>query len=210
MRFGCELMSFERRPIGARNIAASRRAASGRVTWRAAVRPDIDEETPAGERTRATVARIADVEQRKTNAILGTELGYRYAGSPLIPPEPGPEPDSDRADYVPTAWPGARLPHVWLPDGTALHDRIGMDHTLLRLAPADTAGLEEQFRRAGAPLQVLDVECPAGRAVYERDLLLLRPDLHVLWRGNAAPDDPEALVRRATGHAAVRDAHAAG
>lgn len=192
----------ERRPVGARNIGASRRAASGRVTWRAAVTPDIGADTPAGERTRAEVARIADIEQRKTNAILGFELGYRYAGSPLVAAEPGREPDLDRPDYVPTARPGARLPHTWLPDGTALHDRIGAGWTLLRLGDgraADPAALRRAFDQVGAPLAVLDVDSPAARPVYERDLLLLRPDLHVAWRGDDPPADPAVLVARVTG-----------
>jgi hypothetical protein len=36
--------------------------------------------------------------------------------------------------------------------------------------------------------------------VYGFDLILLRPDLHVVWRGNAPPDDPAALAAKVTGH----------
>ena len=45
--------------------------------------------------------------------------------------------------YAPTTWPGARLPHVWLDDGTALQDHLGHGYTLLRLGGtrADTGGL---------------------------------------------------------------------
>ena len=67
--------------------------------------------------------------------------------------------------YVPTTWPGARLPHVWLDDGSAVQDRIGYGHgyTLLRLGgtQADTGALQRAFAALGAPLQVLDI---AGRA----------------------------------------------
>src|SRR3712207_6851536 len=52
----------------------------------------------------------------------------------------------------------------------------------------------------GAPLRVLDLHDERARALYERDLLLLRPDLHVAWRGNRAPQDPAALARLVTGH----------
>ena len=31
-------------------------------------------------------------------------------------------------------------------------------------------------------------------------LLLIRPDMHVAWRGNAPPEDPRALAAMATGH----------
>jgi len=38
------------------------------------------------------------------------------------------------------------------------------------------------------------------RDIYGYDLLLLRPDLHVVWRGNRLPDDPAMLAALATGH----------
>jgi hypothetical protein len=36
--------------------------------------------------------------------------------------------------------------------------------------------------------------------VYGFDLLLLRPDMHVAWRGNGAPADPHRLAALVTGH----------
>jgi hypothetical protein len=39
-----------------------------------------------------------------------------------------------------------------------------------------------------------------ARSIYGRDLVLIRPDLHVVWRGNSAPDDPGGLAAAATGH----------
>ncbi len=123
--------------------------------------------------------------------MIGAELGYRYVGSPLIWPEPGEAPEHNFMDYVPTTWPGARLPHVWLDDGSAMQDRIGYGHgyTLLRLGGtrADTAALERAFGDLRAPLQVLDIPDAAPRDIYGHDLLLLRPDLHVVWRGNPLP-----------------------
>ena len=110
---------IERRQIGARNVEASRYASRGRRAWRAAYKPNIRDKTPEGAETRANLARIADVEQRKSNEMIGAELGYRYAGSPLIWPEAGEAPQPDFMTYVPTTWPGARLPHVWLAEGTA-------------------------------------------------------------------------------------------
>jgi hypothetical protein len=40
------------------------------------------------------------------------------------------------------------------------------------------------------------------RRVYERDLLLLRPDLHVCWRGESAPADPAGVASIVTGRIA--------
>jgi hypothetical protein len=99
--------------------------------------------------------------------------------------------------------PAGGLPHVWLDDGTAMQDRIpGDGYTLLRLGRtrADTAAPEQALRARGAPLAVLDVPDPGVRAVYGVDLLLLRPDMHVAWRGIRPPDDPAEIAAVVTGH----------
>lgn len=199
--------ALERRPIGERNVAASRLASIGRRRWRAEYRPDITEQTPEGARTRATLARVADREQRMSNDLAGIELGYRYIDSPLIVDEPGTGPDSNSFQYRPTTWPGARLPHVWLDDGTALHDAIGTGYTLLLVGPearsAAVAPLVRAFRSCGVELDLLAVDSVAATRVYGYDLLLVRPDLHVAWRGNDVPSDPEWLAAIATGRSRV-------
>lgn len=192
----------ERRQIGERNVAASRYASLGRRRWRTAYRPNILDNTPEGDETRANLARIADVEQRKTNEMIGAELGYRYVGSPIICSEPGEGPADDFMNYVPTTWPGARLPHLWLKDGTAVQDRIGDGFTLLRLGgtEADISGLERSLKAYGAPLKVLDIDDEPAREIYGYDLLLLRADMHVVWRGNRLPESPKRVATIATGH----------
>jgi len=47
---------------------------------------------------------------------------------------------------------------------------------------------------------VLDLDGEAARRVYGFDYLLVRPDLHVVWRGNVLPDDPDKIARIVTGH----------
>jgi 2-polyprenyl-6-methoxyphenol hydroxylase-like FAD-dependent oxidoreductase len=193
---------IERRPVGEQNVAASRFATMGRRKWRAAYRPNIRDDTPEGAETRASLACIADVEQRKSNEMIGAELGYRYSHSPLIWPEPGEGPALDVMDYAPSTWPGTRLPHAWLDDGTALQDRLDDGYTLLCLggARADTAPLEQAFAALRAPFSVMTVSDQPPRDIYGDDLLLLRPDLHIVWRGNRLPDRPEQLAAIATGH----------
>jgi 2-polyprenyl-6-methoxyphenol hydroxylase-like FAD-dependent oxidoreductase len=191
----------ERRQVGERNVGASRYASLGRRKWRSQWRPEIREATPQGQAARDNLAAIADIEQRKTNEMIGAELGYRYVDSPIIDNIPG-GPEHLFREYHPTTWPGARLPHVWMRDGSAVQDHIP-DHgyTLLRLGStgADTAGLESALHARGAPLTVLDIAEETPRAVYGHDLLLLRPDLHVIWRGNVPPADPAGLAAVATG-----------
>ena len=191
----------ERRPLGIRNVGASRYASRGRIVWRAAWRPNIRDTTAEGQATRDNLARIADVEQRKTNELLGIELGYRYVDSPIIVAEGGEAPDPDNIVYAPTSWPGARLPHAWLRDGSALHDRLGMGYTLLRVGGAgeDVSALTRAFAAYGAPFEVLELADEGARAVYGYDVLLLRPDLHVVWRGNRIPSDAARIAAVATG-----------
>jgi 2-polyprenyl-6-methoxyphenol hydroxylase-like FAD-dependent oxidoreductase len=192
----------ERRQVGERNVGASRFASLGRRKWRAQYRPEIRDDTPAGQAARDNLVRVAAVEQRKGNEMIGAELGYRYVDSPIIDNMPG-GPEHLFREYHPTTWPGARLPHVWLGDGTPIQDRIPTDgFTLLRLGKtlADTSGLERALKARGAPMTVLDIADAAPRDISGVDLILLRPDMHVAWRGNTAPPDTAALAATVTGH----------
>jgi hypothetical protein len=60
--------------------------------------------------------------------------------------------------------------------------------------------LERALRAQGAPATVIEIADGCAREVYACDLVLVRPDLHVVWRGNAAPDDPARVAAIATGH----------
>jgi 2-polyprenyl-6-methoxyphenol hydroxylase-like FAD-dependent oxidoreductase len=191
---------IERRQIGERNIGASRYASLGYRKWRSRCAPTLYEDTPAGLAARQALTAVADVEQRKVNEMIGAELGYRYVDSPIIDNIPG-GPEHLFREYRPTTWPGARLPHVWL-DRVAVQDLISTDgYTLLRLNPQhDPAPLRAAFASRGAPLTVLDLPGQPVREIYERDLILLRPDMHVVWRDNRMAPDPNELAAIATGH----------
>ena len=83
-------------------------------------------------------------------------------------------------------------------DGSAMQDRIGYGHgyTLLRLGgtQADTGALQQAFaalRRAVRKCSTFPTSAP--RDIYGCDLLLLRPDMHVAWRGNEAPHEPRKI-----------------
>ena len=192
---------IERRQVGERNIGASRYATLGYRKWRSQWRPEIGDDSTRGRAARDNLAAVADVEQRKVNEMVGAELGYRYVDSPIIDNIPG-GPEHLFRDYRPTSWPGARLPHVWLEDGTPIQDQISnVGYTLLCLNGGHkTAALEKAFRGRSVPFGVLHVASEAARAVYERDLVLLRPDMHVVWRGNRVPDNATDLAALATGH----------
>ncbi|MGZ5805427.1 MAG: FAD-dependent monooxygenase [Xanthobacteraceae bacterium] len=193
---------FERRQIGDRNVGASRYASVGRRKWRSMWKPNIEDDTPEGKQTRDILVSVAAVEQRKSNEMIGAELGYRYVDSPVICDVPG-GPEHLFRTYEPTTWPGARLPHVWLDDGSAMQDRLPADgFTILRLgkSTSDVSALEKAIKSHGAPVKVLGVSDRIAREIYGYDLLLLRPDMHVVWRGNKPPENPAEVAAIATGH----------
>ncbi len=86
-----------------------------------------------------------------------------------------------------------------------MQDRIGDGFTLLRLGKSapDAEPLSRAFAAHTARrFAVLDVAEERVRDLYGYNLLLLRPDLHVAWRGNAPPADPTTLAALVTGHEA--------
>ena len=193
----------ERRPIGARNVAAAGWAAAGVPVWRALVSPAVYDDTPEGEAKRREVAACFNIEHRKMHGMVGVESNYSYAGSPLIAHEPGNVAEWDTSQYEPHSRPGVRLPHMWLDDGRAMQDVLGDDYTLLDLCgDCATAPLQAAFKHLGVPLSVLRLNEPRVRAVYGASVFLLRPDLHIAWRGDGPPPDPEGLAHLATGQAA--------
>jgi hypothetical protein len=49
------------------------------------------------------------------------------------------------------------------------------------------------------PIELLDVTPSEGGGVYDRSLVLARPDQHVAWRGNHAPENSRQLVALISG-----------
>jgi 2-polyprenyl-6-methoxyphenol hydroxylase-like FAD-dependent oxidoreductase len=196
----------ERRQVAQRNLRASEYAALGTAEWRKASSAAVADDTEEGAGIRARVRELADVHQRKGHEMTGIELGYRYLDSPIIEYGVSDEPDDGFAyTYVPRSEPGFRLPHQWRADGSALHDQLSAGYTLLRLAgtDAEAAPLEKAMQDLGAPLTVLDAGEPHLREHYGADLVLLRPDLHVAWRGDAPPADAVELAELVTGRRAT-------
>jgi hypothetical protein len=66
----------------------------------------------------------------------------------------------------------------------------------------DCAGLVEAARLRGVPLSAHMIDEAAAASAYERKLCLVRPDGHVAWRGDQAPNAPERLIDIVRGDAA--------
>ena len=60
----------------------------------------------------------------------------------------------------------------------------------------------ERYEKLRPRLACSRFDCKRARELYACDLLLVRPDLHVAWRGNSLPPDATELAAIATGHRA--------
>lgn len=190
---------IERRPIAMRNIKWS----SGNFkNW---ISPgdceQLEEDSAAGVAARAKVGRVLTESLRLEWEQEGIQLGYRYEDSPICVPDGTPAPPDTTDTYTQTARPGSRAPHAWLADGRSTLDLFGRGFVLLRFGGADLAvtAMEQAAAQRGVPLTVVDIPEPAIAALYERRLVLVRPDGHTAWRGDQLPADALALIDRVRG-----------
>jgi 2-polyprenyl-6-methoxyphenol hydroxylase-like FAD-dependent oxidoreductase len=192
---------IERRHIARRNTAYARGFADSVGLF---VPPEeLEAQNPTGDAARKAAGEYLNTHARAEFNIPGVTFGGRYDASPITVGDGSTPPPDSANQYVPTASPGGRAPHLWIDQDTSLFDRFGFEFTLLRLGGA--AGAAEPFPAAaaslGMPLTVLDAVFPEARALYEADLALIRPDQMVAWRGNDAVE-ATAVLRQAVGHVA--------
>jgi hypothetical protein len=122
----------------------------------------------------------------------GSSLVWSGAGSP-----------SAMGSHAFAARPGHHLPPQPLADGRNLFDALGPDFTLVAL-DADPARVEAFGAAAAAlriPLEVVEASRAGGRERYKAGLVLVRPDQFVAWTDRQGPDDPDAVLAKATGGA---------
>ncbi len=192
----------ERKPIAMINVneAAEMRASFDNQTpFSAKIEEDSDEGRQLREKARAAILRTRAKEFQHDSA--GIELGYRYENSPICVADGTPAPPLDHGMYVPSTWPGARAPHVWLEHGRSTLDLFGKAFTLLNLSGAITnaSAITQAAHRVGLPLEVVTIDDSRVREVYERHFVLVRPDGHVAWRGDALPAQPAAIIDQVRG-----------
>lgn len=178
----------ERQPVAVRNVGE------------AGQNFDRMTSAPQGLGLAAVARHLKDAMAPEWNT-LHIHLGHCYAGSPVIVPD-GTEPPVQSGDgFVQSAVPGCRAPHAWLADGRSTLDLFGRGFVLLRIgaeAP-DCAEIDAAARERNVPLQIVTLEEPETRKLFERALVLVRPDGHVAWRGDAAPAVPGDLLDRVRG-----------
>lgn len=168
------------------------------------------DETPEGEAARRHVGATLKDAMLAEWEIAGTSMGYRYDRSPIVIGD-GTEPVPDEPMvYIQNARPGSRAPHAWLDDGRSTLDLFGEGFTLLSFAgdAPSTQALERAASERGMPLSVVQLDRPDIAALYERRFVLVRPDGHVAWRGDAL-DAPDELLDTVRGARCVAQAQAA-
>lgn len=125
----------------------------------------------------------------------GMIFGASYASSAVVPDGTPPVKVANPVtDYVPSARPGSRAPHVRLRENgdarSSTIDLVGNDFVLLAAAGG--------ARWAGAADVTAHVIAqPAFAEAYELEpdgAVLVRPDGHVAWRSRTMPADPAATL----------------
>jgi 2-polyprenyl-6-methoxyphenol hydroxylase-like FAD-dependent oxidoreductase len=189
----------ERRPVGLRN---GLKATSNYGDWvDTSGYAGVMGEGPEGDVARARTGQMLIAALASEWHSPGTALGFRYEGSPVIVADDTPEPPDNPVEYVPTTRPGHRAPHVALGDGRSILTLFGRGFVLLRngAVDLDTGAFEVAAAALGVPLRVEDIDGPGVAALYERKLVLVRPDGHVAWRSDTMPEDPAGILNAVRG-----------
>ncbi|WP_455836247.1 FAD-dependent monooxygenase [Pseudarthrobacter siccitolerans] len=201
----------ERRPVAARTISDA--AANGKALAYHFADPALLADGPAGAAAREAAHEALAVKQSEFDS-LGLVLGYAYGDSPVVVPDGSPAPVEDPIVYVPSASPGALLPHAWLDDSTSVYNLLGQGFTLLvdtdalagRPAAEAFAAVVDAGKRAGIPVAIAAVgrfdDGTPPSELWGAEAVLVRPDQHVAWRGSSAEAAAAALAVAAGRHPA--------
>lgn len=191
----------ERRRLAIRNTGYARQLAESIGNY--VPHALIEAEGLEGDALREEAGQYLNSHARREFNIPGITFGGRYDGSPVIRSDGAPLPPDAMNIYVPTASPGGRLPHMWLDDNRSVFDLLGFDWSLLATG-TDSSSAIASFRAAadalGIDLKVVDLSREDARSVYEADLVLVRPDQVVAWRGSGREVEARALLGELMGH----------
>ncbi|MDQ0925496.1 2-polyprenyl-6-methoxyphenol hydroxylase-like FAD-dependent oxidoreductase [Pseudarthrobacter sp. W1I19] len=201
----------ERRPVAARTINDA--ASNGKALAYHFADPALLADGPAGATAREAAHEALAVKQSEFDS-LGLVLGYAYGDSPGVVPDGSPAPVEDPIVYVPSASPGALLPHAWLDESASVYNLLGRDFTLLvdaealagRPAQDVFAAVVDAGKRKGIPVAIAAVgpfdDGTPPSELWGAHAVLVRPDQHVAWRGSSAEAAAAALSVAAGRHPA--------
>jgi hypothetical protein len=93
-----------------------------------------------------------------------------------------------------------RAPHAWLGANNSTFDLFGDGFVLLRFARnIDASSIVVAAATRRVPLAIVNIDNRNVAGLYERKLVLVRPNGHVAWRADTCPDDACALIDRVRG-----------
>jgi hypothetical protein len=190
---------LERRPVQEAVIAAAR--ANNSVLGADLLEPGLDMDGPDGDRARNTVDARIQATKRQEFHSLDLVLDLSYARSPLVvTEEQSPSKEGLRRHDRSTQL-GGRLPHTWYEPGRSIYDELGPEFSLVVRGelPDQATRLTRAALDRRMPLEVVVVPATRWLDSWQSDLILVRPDQHVAWLGNATPDDPIALLDQVRG-----------
>ncbi|MEC9311749.1 MAG: FAD-dependent monooxygenase, partial [Pseudomonadota bacterium] len=171
--------------------------------------------TPEAEAQREALNKAIAFKKYEFDAH-GVEMNQRYRSDATVTDgqiEPDFKLDAD-LHYQPTTWPGARIPHAWL------FDAAGQKHSTLDLAGggaftiftglggeawvdaaskiAKEFGITLNAHVIGPRQEYMDYtgDWARAREVGDSGCIITRPDQHVCWRHDGAPDNAEAELTR--------------
>jgi hypothetical protein len=193
----------ERRPVAQRNVGEATDNAVRETN--AHLVKLVEDDTAEGANARKLIGADIVATRAKTFISDGIALGYIYE-SPVIVSDGTPRPQLSVMDYTPTTYPGARAPHAWISEGKSTLDLFGRGFVLARADGADPSTLVAAAKNRGVPLEVFEIQDSSIAKLYERKLVLVRPDGHVAWRGDEVPSDPLAVIDAVRGVAVAQRA----
>jgi 2-polyprenyl-6-methoxyphenol hydroxylase-like FAD-dependent oxidoreductase len=190
----------ERQPITEQVSHYAMNHALAVMNQRRTVPPEIEADGPVGDEVRERIGRAAYELNVQQYCCAGLNFGYYYDRSPVIAYDGGIAPPYSMGSFTASTVPGARAPHAWLSDGRSLLDGLGPAYTLVRFDPSiDVTPLVGAAAQWRVPLALLDVDRSRATPSPLENLLIVRPDTHIAWRGDAVPDEPHRLLDRLRG-----------
>jgi 2,4-dichlorophenol 6-monooxygenase len=152
--------------------------------------------------------RTAIANQAEHFDMLGLQLGFAYEAGALVPDGSALPAVANRVrEFVPTARPGSRVPHAWVPRAGArlsTLDLLAGDRFTLITGRSGEAWAAAARALATPPLRCLslghdvpdaDGAWAAALGIEPAGAVLVRPDHHVAWRSAHAVPDPDVTLR---------------
>ncbi|BDA67297.1 possible 3-(3-hydroxy-phenyl)propionate hydroxylase [Calothrix sp. PCC 7716] len=188
---------IERRAIAVRNLEEANK--NLQRTQKRAIPPVIMTDSHEGAQIRAEMAQGMERSGVKREfEAPGVHFGFRYE-SPIIQSD-GTPPSDNPFEWQQTSYPGCRAPHAWLEARKSTLDLFG--HGFVLMCFGAMQGVEtfaQVCQDKNVPLNIHYINDAKIAQLYERNFVLVRPDGHVAWRGDALPNEINALIDRSIG-----------